>query len=319
MRITWIAAAALQAFLLAAACPGQDMNAVRPSMVESWSEIKPPDIAASSVSMTPGGPAPVPMVAEMAYPLTIATKVTQDKSPERRSGAGGAWGDWYYLSAIPQPGWRIVTAAFSTFGDRPCSGSDSMPNGSGNYAECRQVALDRAAGIVTWAFRSQGWSERAGGANTATVVGVLTTTWQQDAQLAPVFTLTFSSPAVWSGRGAKFGCAFDPQYGDLGWWCRVKAQPPPGGYTIKAADFRLIGDRSCAGNDANPNPTCDFAKAKRTSRSDTAADWDFQMQGREDKKETAPTPKGGKTLVGAQGQSQGILTVTYAKGSGPTK
>ena len=57
----------------------------------------------------------------------------------------------------PRSGYRITSVKFRLDGDRQCSGSDAQPNGSGNWARCKQVKRSDAEAI--WQFDMQGHSE----------------------------------------------------------------------------------------------------------------------------------------------------------------
>jgi hypothetical protein len=245
------------------------------------------------------------------FPLGQLFPVVKKTVPVK-SGPGAAWGQWAIITSDPRPGYRLLSASFHTEGDRPCQGDEQHPIGAGSWAECRQVNFSRDE--ATWTFRLQGWSDRVGGYNVATDIGVLTTFWAKD-NPAPVFEVTVTTPEVWSGHGIKFGCAADRQYADRGWWCKITAPPPPDTHRISAVRFELVGDRQCKGDEKHPQPTCAYANARQSQLTDTSAAWEFQMQGHEDIIEPIETLGGGVRNGGASRASRGILTVTYRRRS----
>jgi hypothetical protein len=126
-----------------------------------------------------------------------------------------------------------------------------------------------------------------------------------------------TSGEQWSGEGK-----------DWSPWYTLGTDPPPPGYYLAAADFRLAGDRACGA----------WAECRKIADSPYYAAWEFRMQGHDENKQltrfvvsfnfgenfklgdstTWPLPKIDVTLSGTKATSTGVIAAVYKPEPPPT-
>lgn len=117
-----------------------------------------------------------------------------------------------------------------------------------------------------------------------------------------------TSGEQWSGEGKDFSD-----------WYYLSAEPPPNGYYLAAAEFRLVGDRACGA----------WAECTEIAPSRYSSTWRFRMQGHDESRELTrffvsfdfakdlklnnpgSWPRVEVTLSGKKATSTGVLKVTY--------
>lgn len=98
--------------------------------------------------------------------------------------------------------------------------------------------------------------------------------------LAQFLPKIFTSGAVDSGRGSNFSN-----------WYRVCSSPPPPGYKVASAEFKLSGDRQCNA----------WSECRQVVQTDDQVCWEFRLQGHDEWFPPRPA------------KSEGLLTVTFKR------
>ncbi len=93
----------------------------------------------------------------------------------------------------------------------------------------------------------------------------------------------YKSPECWSGEGNRFSE-----------WYSVTSAAPPDGFWVASANFELVGDRKCKGDEQHPSPPGDWCECKQahfpgvhknpSDRNQERVSWKFRMQGHNDVK-----------------------------------
>ena len=126
----------------------------------------------------------------------------------------------------------------------------------------------------------------------------------------------YKSPECWSGEGQDFSP-----------WYTLTSAPPPDGYGVSTATFKLVGDRNCQGDEVHTNPPGAYCECQQVAPHNgqwtlgSRYKWRFRMQGHTERQHltihTVPDSDGSLTFTfrkeGGKATSLGILTVLFVR------